>query len=806
MCRATTRATPFSHRQGVRFVITAQMKGRVSALALGLSLSVAVAAHAQDGPLNQYGNPFKHTPKPTTAAITAEELRTRLYIFSDDSMQGRQVGHVGNMMGTAYIGSELKRLGVEPGGDNGGYFQRLPYVIRKFNGAPALAVNGIALAFNNDFVPIAGDHAPKAISDVTVIYGGVEGDSTKQIAPEQAAGKFVIMSPAPAAAVAGGRGGRGGGGNGRGGGGGFAGAASVARFPDAVAIALVDLDATAPAARAAINNPTVAASAGGGRGGPPPPESGPMPGGVPRPNPAFRGTIGDVVVTNGRGGIAVVRDGKLLSGTLPVGKTAAGIQFSADSARHIDALIAGGTAARRDSLAATARALAAAGQHAGTFSFYGETIPLDSGQIATLAGGAGGGRGGGGRGGAATGGRGAVPPAVGAAVPGGAAVALAVPAGRGRGGGGGGRGGRGAGGAASAAPTTTITATFRVTAAAAAQLLGKSLDGLQPGVVGGTVTAKLDWSETPSDWARNVVGIVRGSDPALRGEYVAIGAHNDHNGFQMGGAFDHDSAKAYKDAALALGMQVVKGDLRAITPEMRASIHVNMDSVRKLHPVVRLDSIQNGADDDGSGSMGVLEIAEAVAKMPIKPKRSIIFIWHTGEEAGLLGSIYWTANPTVPMDSVVAQINIDMIGRGRAEDMVGGGPTYLGAVGSQRLSKELNHEMLAVNAAEPPARKLRIDYRFDDPTLGTAVDGKPISWPGYNNIYGRSDHFNYAKKCIPIVFFFTGLHGDYHQNTDEAQYIDYPHYSLIDHYIKDLLVDVANRPTRPALDNVCTRQ
>ena len=114
------------------------MKGRVTALTLGFSLSVVAAAHAQDGPLNRYGNPFKHTPKPTTAAITAEELRTRLYIFSDDSMQGRKVATIGNMKGTAYIGSELKRLGVEPGGDDGGYFQRLPYVHRMFASSSTL--------------------------------------------------------------------------------------------------------------------------------------------------------------------------------------------------------------------------------------------------------------------------------------------------------------------------------------------------------------------------------------------------------------------------------------------------------------------------------------------------------------------------------------------------------------------------------------------------------------------------------------------------------------------------------------------
>jgi len=787
-------------------VFTAQMKGRVSALLLGLGIAIAPAARSQD-PVNQYGNPFKHPPKPTTAAITAEELRTRLYIFADDSMQGRKVGYVGNMKGTAYIASELKRLGVEPAGDNGGYFQRLPWVLRKFNGTPSLSVNGAALTYMSDFLPVAGARAPKEINGVAVIYGGVEGDTTKQITPEQAAGKFVIMSPAPAGAGGGnaqfgGRGGGGGGGRGGAGGGGGA----AARFPDAVAVAVVDLDALSQVARMEIANPTLAQDAsGGGRGGAAPAVAPgqPMPGGVPTPNPAFKGTAGDIVVTTGRG-VAIVRDGKLVAGTLPAGSTAASVQASADSIKHVAALITAGTAVRRDSLAAFARGLAAGNARTGTFTFYGETLALDSGQIATLSNPAGAG----GRGGAAGGGRGGpvgLPPAGAGAIPANAAAGAAAAAGgangaragggrAGGGGGGRGRGGAAGGGAAPAAVPTAITASFHISTAAAAKLLGKSLDGLAPGATGGTATAKLDWSETPSDWARNVVGIVRGSDPVLKNEYVAIGAHN------------HDSLKAYNNERLKLQMQVVQGDLRALPGAMAATIKVNMDSIRKIHPVARLDSIQNGADDDGSGSMGVLEIAEAIAKMPIKPKRSIIFVWHTGEEGGLLGSRYFAANPTVPLDSIVAQINIDMIGRGRAEDMVGGGPNYLGAVGSQRLSTELNHEMLAVNAHEPEGKKLRIDYRFDDPTLGTAVDGKPISWPGYNNIYGRSDHANYANKCVPIVFFFTGLHGDYHQITDEPQYIDYPHYSMIDNYIRDLLVDVANKPTRPALDHPCTRQ
>jgi hypothetical protein len=373
----------------------------------------------------------------------------------------------------------------------------------------------------------------------------------------------------------------------------------------------------------------------------------------------------------------------------------------------------------------------------------------------------------------------------------------------GRGGAAGGAGGRG--GAAGAAPSTEPpAASLRITSAAAAKLLGAPVSGLQAGAMGGTVTANLQYMEEPSDWARNVVGIVRGSDPKLKGEYVAIGGHNDHNGPAT--PVDHDSLKAYRDAFLKLQFEVVKGDLRAASPEKVAAIKVNMDSIRKLHPVARMDSVNNGADDDGSGSIAVLEIAEAIAKMPVKPKRSTIFVFHTGEEGGLLGSAYFTANPTVPVDSVVAQINIDMIGRGRAEDMVGGGPKYLGALGSKRLSSQLDKAMNAVNAAESPANRLRLDNRFDDASLGTSVDGKPVSWPGYNNLYGRSDHANYANKCIPIVFFFTGLHGDYHQRTDEPEYIDYPHYSLITNYIRDLTVNVANQPTRPALDNPCVRR
>jgi Zn-dependent M28 family amino/carboxypeptidase len=220
---------------------------------------------------------------------------------------------------------------------------------------------------------------------------------------------------------------------------------------------------------------------------------------------------------------------------------------------------------------------------------------------------------------------------------------------------------------------------------------------------------------------------------------------------------------------------------------MLESIHVNMDSIRRIYPKARLDSVRNGADDDGSGSMGVLEIAEAIQAMKVKPKRSTLFVWHTGEESGLQGSAFFTQNPTVPIDSVVAQINIDMIGRGRAGDLPGGGPDYVGVVGSWFDSKDLGETVASVNKKMP--KPLAFDYRYDD----------SLSWSGYNNIYGRSDHFNYARQGVPIAFFFTGLHGDYHQLSDEPEFIDYPHYAKIANYLKDLTVEVGNGP-RPRMN------
>lgn len=372
-----------------------------------------------------------------------------------------------------------------------------------------------------------------------------------------------------------------------------------------------------------------------------------------------------------------------------------------------------------------------------------------------------------------------------------------VGGGAGRGGGGGG-GGRGGAAATPPAPVDSLAllktqlaaanppqAALRITREAAAQLFkGKSVEGLALGTVGGKLTTALEFVDLPSEWARNVIAIVPGSDPKLKYQYVAVGAHNDHVGLTT--PLDKDSIRAYNIGRNRYLMANDMIQLKASGAMQADGWKVNMDSIRKIHPKPRLDSIRNGADDDGSGSMAVLEMAEFVQNMKVKPKRSTIFIWHTGEEGGLVGSAYFVANPTVPIDSVVAQINIDMIGRGRADDIPGGGSDYLGVVGSFRDSRDLGETVQKVNTKQA---KLKLDYRLDSAT----------TWEGYGNIYGRSDHINYARGGVPIAFFFTGLHGDYHQRSDEPEFIDYPHYAKIANYLRDLVVEVGNGP-RPQLN------
>ncbi len=310
------------------------------------------------------------------------------------------------------------------------------------------------------------------------------------------------------------------------------------------------------------------------------------------------------------------------------------------------------------------------------------------------------------------------------------------------------------------------------------KLFGKPLDQLRPGDTGPAIQGDVTFEETDLG-ASNVVAVLEGSDPALRGEYVALGAHNDAIGIVP--AVDHDSLRAYNSVMRPRGANDPPGEPNA---EQAARIRAMVDSMRKLRPA-RLDSIVNGADDDGSGSMALLEIAEAEVASAKRPRRSLLFVWHTGEESGLQGSRWFTDNPTVPRDSIVVQINSDMMARGGPNDESTRDPAYLQVIGSRRLSTELGDLAEAVN------REGKFGFTFD---YSYDADGHP------DNFYCRSDHYMYARYGIPIAFFSTGGHRDYHQVTDEIEYLDFDKYARVTRFIGALAERVANLDHRPVVD------
>jgi hypothetical protein len=310
------------------------------------------------------------------------------------------------------------------------------------------------------------------------------------------------------------------------------------------------------------------------------------------------------------------------------------------------------------------------------------------------------------------------------------------------------------------------------------KLFGKPLDQLRPGDTGPAIQGEVTFEERDLG-ASNVVAVVEGSDPALRGEYVALGAHNDAIGIVP--AVDHDSLRAYNSVMRPRGANDAPGEPNA---EQAARIRAIVDSMRKLRPA-RLDSIVNGADDDGSGSMALLEIAEAAVSNAKRPKRSLLFVWHTGEESGLQGSRWFTDNPTVPKDSIVAQINTDMMARGGPDDEARRDPAYLQVIGSRRLSTELGDLAEMVN--REGNHGFTFDYSYD-------ADGHP------DNFYCRSDHYMYARYGIPIAFFSTGGHRDYHQVTDEIEYLDFEKYARVTQFVGAVAERLGNLDHRPVVD------
>lgn len=236
---------------------------------------------------------------------------------------------------------------------------------------------------------------------------------------------------------------------------------------------------------------------------------------------------------------------------------------------------------------------------------------------------------------------------------------------------------------------------------------------------------------------QNVVAIIEGSDPVLKNEYVAFGAHIDHVGVSNRG-----------------------------------------------------DGIFNGAHDDGSGTVSILEIAHAISTMKVKPKRSMLFVWHTGEEKGLWGSQYFVNNPTVPLNKIVAQLNIDMIGKSKApgdtnpRNATLTGPNAVYLIGANRLSTELGKLANEVNNKH---FKMVFDPTYDAPN-------------DPNNFFGRSDHYNYAQKGIPVLFWFDGVHEDYHGPDDEVDRLDFNKMAKTAQSIYAIGLELGNRKDRPKVD------
>lgn len=188
-------------------------------------------------------------------------------------------------------------------------------------------------------------------------------------------------------------------------------------------------------------------------------------------------------------------------------------------------------------------------------------------------------------------------------------------------------------------------------------------------------------------------------------------------------------------------------------------------------------NIYNGADDDGSGTTAVLALAEAFAKNNIKPKRSLIFMTVSGEEKGLLGSDYYTQHPTFPLKNTIANLNIDMIGRLGGDYEHSDNPNYIYVIGSDKISPDLDSVMKVENSL---TEQLLLDYKYNS-------DDDP------NRFYYRSDHYNFAKNNIPVIFFFNGTHKDYHGIYDEVDKIHFEKMAKITRLVFAIAWNLSNR-------------
>jgi len=587
-------------------------------------ISVLVKPNKAAGTVWSDEGPRTWTPRPTAAAITANDLRTRLYQFAADSMQGRAAGEPGNLKGTEYIAREFRRLGLKPAGDSGTFFQILPYGPIGIDSLSAqLRIGGAVLTQKTDWVPqiptAANGVGPRAdLKDVPVIFAGQYGDTSVTLDPALMRGKvLVFIAPPVGAAVAASSGAP-------------VSFVSCSDVPD-------KFGANASIAEEARQRAN--------------------------PSPQQR-----------RAFVMPPRDQR------PARLGAAGV------------LVVG-----IDDMSPAARNQAFA-QPMG----MRPASPLN----------------------------------------------VDLP------------------------PAATISK------AAAARLFGKPIEQVAVGTTGQTISASWQhqWRLSPTP-ARNVIAMLPGSDPTLKSEYVVVGAHNDHVGINAN-VVDHDSVRAYN---MVVRRQGANDPVCVPTAAQQARIDSLIAIARSVR-APRRDSIMNGADDDGSGTVVMLEIAEQFAKQ--KPARSIVFVSHQGEERGLLGSRWFTDNPTIPLDQVVAAHNMDMVGKGRDWQVKYGGPASVQMLGARRLSREFGDIIDSVNANIP--EPMAIDKSWD-------VPANPL------NRFCRSDQVNYVRKNIPVVYLSLGYAVDYHQHTDEPQYIDYDHAARLGRFVHQVMTGVANRPNKPAI-------
>jgi peptidase M28-like protein len=510
-------------------------------------------------------------------AINPATLRTHLYAFAADSMMGREAGTAGNVKATNYLARELRRIGLQPAGDDGTYFQTLPFKERTAAATSTLVINGQRLAWRSEWHGIA--QASAHIEHLRVIYAGTEGDSTPAQLRARAAGALVVQreSPDPNA---------------------------YDDWPNA-------------------------------------------------------------------GATALVVDDSLLDPARPV-------------QQFVD-----------DPVASRAR--------------YASSPEL-------------------------------------------------------------------------------LLTTHGVEHA-----FGKPIGRLVLGDSGeATLDLVMDIRRTAFP-ARNVVAILRGRDPTVANEYIALGAHSDHVGIAKA-AVDHDSLRIFNHLVRPRGVEDAP---ISATPAQFQAVNRELAAYRAAHPgTARRDSIFNGADDDGSGSVALLAIAQHLASLrgSARPRRSVLFVWHTAEELGLLGAEYFVNHPTVPRDSIVAELTMDNVGRGGSDDQpavtasgtrIQGNSNFLMVIGARRLSSELDSIIGRVNA--DGRHGLQFDYTMD-------AAGHPAG------LFCRSDHAQYNRVGIPVAFFTTGANADLHQVTDEPQYIDYDHMARVTSFVDDVAQRLANMDHRLVLD------